>query len=149
MKKWLIIAGFVVAFAIGSLSSGLFFPAKGNYNGFNDAMYNRGSEGHMMYYGHGPGMMNRMGNSNGMHGMGYSEIPGHMMGNWNGNHMHMMGNMHGGAMYGQMPMMPGMMADFFGEAAKALDMPADQLQSELQSGKSLGAIAEQKGLMKE
>lgn len=117
MKKWLLVAGFVGAFAVGSMTGGSVFSYASSNTGINDTSLN------MMGSSQGSGMMNMMGDSNGMD---------------------MMGSMSG--MMNTMSIMDDLMADIFNEAAQTLRMTTDQLQNEIQSGKSLVTIAEEQGV---
>ena len=120
MKKWLLVAGFVGAFAVGSMTGGSVFSYASSNDGINDTTSN------MMGSNQGSGMMNMMGDSNGMG---------------------MMGSMSG--MMNTMSIMDDLMADIFNEAAKTLRMTTDQLKNELQSGKSLATIADEQGVKTE
>jgi hypothetical protein len=123
MKKWLLVAGFVGAFAVGSMTGGSVFSYASSDTGINDTSSNIVGENQMMESNQGSGMMNMMGDSNGMG---------------------MMENMNG--MMNTMSIMDNLMADIFNEAAKTLGMTTDQLQNELQSGKSLAMIAKEQGV---
>jgi uncharacterized protein YidB (DUF937 family) len=120
MKKWLLVAGFVGAFAVGSMTGGSVFSYASSNADTNDTPSN------MMGSNQGSGMMNMMGDSTGMG---------------------MMGSMSG--MMNTMSNMNDLMADIFNEAAKTLRMTTEQLQNELQSGKSLATIAEEQGVKTE
>ena len=63
--------------------------------------------------------------------------------------MRTMANMNGSDMMDTMSIMEDVMANLFGEAAKTLGMTTDQLQTGLQSGKSLKDISEEQGLIKD
>jgi hypothetical protein len=123
MKKLLLVAGFVGAFAIGSMTEGSVFSYASSNTEMNDVSSNMMGGNGMMSSNQGSGMMNMMGNSNGMG---------------------MMGNMNG--MMDTMSMMDDLMADIFSETAKTLGMTSDQLQNELQSGKSIATIADEQGI---
>lgn len=127
MKKWLLVAGFVGAFAVGSITGGSVISYASSNTGMNDTTSNMMGENLLMGSNQGSGMMNTMGDSNGMG---------------------MMGSMSGmmNTMMNTMPIMDDLMADIFNEAAKTLGMTIDQLQNELQSGKSLATIAEDQGV---
>ncbi|MDF0727724.1 hypothetical protein PY093_13675 [Cytobacillus sp. S13-E01] len=60
MKKWLLVAGFVGAFAVGSMTGGSVFSYASSNAGMND------TTSYMMGSSQGSGMMNMMGDSNGM-----------------------------------------------------------------------------------
>lgn len=121
------IAGFVGAFAIGSMTSGSFFSFAST-NSENATFNNRISENRMMNSSQGSRMMNMMSDSSGMN---------------------MMASMNGTDMMDTMYMMDDLMADLFKEAAKSLGMTTDQLQTELQSGKPLEVISEEQGIIKD
>jgi hypothetical protein len=123
MKKLLIVAGFIGAFAVGSMTGGSVFSYASSNTGMNDTSQNMMGENGMMSSNQGSEMMNMMGNSNGMG---------------------MMGNMNG--MMDTMSIMDDLMTDLFSEAAKTLKMTTDQLKNEIQSGKSLATIAEEQGV---
>lgn len=123
MKKLLIVAGLVGAFAIGSMTGGTVFSYASSTTGTNDTSTNVMDENEMMDSNQSSGMMNMMGDSSGMG---------------------MMGSMSG--MMNTMSIMDDLMADIFNEAAKTLGMTTDQLQDEIQSGKSLATIAVEQGI---
>jgi hypothetical protein len=123
MKKLLIVAGFVGAFAIGSMTTGSVFSYASSNNEVNNTFPNMMGQNGMMNSNQGSGMMNMMGNASGMD---------------------MMGDMAG--MMGSMSTMNDLMTKLFNEAAQSLGMTTDQLQNELQSGKSLEAISEGQGV---
>lgn len=118
MKKLLIVAGLVGAFAVGSMTGGSVLSYASSNTGITDTSSNVMDENQMMGSNQGSGMMNMMGDSNGMG----------MMGSTN-EMMNTMSNMND------------LMTDLFSEAAKTLGMTTDQLQKEIQSGKSLDTIA--------
>lgn len=122
MKKWLVVAGFIGAFAVGSMTSGLISPNASSDSGEDDTTVNAESENGMM----------EMSDSNAMD----------MMGDSNG--MDMMGNMS--EMMDTMSIMNDLMTELSSEAAQTLDMTTDELQSEIKSGKSLATIAEEQGI---
>ncbi|MDC3424354.1 hypothetical protein NC797_07520 [Aquibacillus sp. 3ASR75-11] len=123
MKKLLIVAGFVVAFGAGSMTGGTVFSYASSNTGTNDTSTNVMDENGMMDSNQSLGMMNMMGDSSGMG---------------------MMGSMSG--MMNTMSIMDNLMADIFNEAAKTLGVTTDQLQNEIQSGKSLEMIADEQGV---
>ncbi|MDC3418692.1 hypothetical protein [Aquibacillus salsiterrae] len=123
MKKLLIIAGFVGAFAVGSMTGGPVLSYASSTIGSTEASLNMMGDNQMMDTNQGSGMMNMMGNSNGMG---------------------MMGNMNG--MMNSMSNMNDLMTNIFSEAAKTLGMTEEQLQKEIQSGKSLDTIADEQGV---
>lgn len=126
MKKWLLVAGFVGAFAVGSMTGGSVFTNASSNAGVNDTSKNMMDENQMLEMKQGSGMMNMMGDSNGMK---------------------MMENMDG--MMGGMSIMDDVMTDLSSEAAKTLGMTTDQLQNKIQSGKSLAMVAEEQGVKTE
>ena len=109
MKKLLIVAGLVGAFAVGSMTGGSVLSYASSSTGVTDTSSNVMDENQMMGSNQGSGMMNMMGSTNEM--------------------MNTMSNMND------------LMTDLFSEAAKTLGMTTDQLQKEIQSGKSLDTIA--------
>lgn len=123
MKKLLIVAGLVGAFAIGATTAGPIFSYASSNIGADDASSNRMGQNEMMNSDQGSGMANMMGDSSGMGSMG---------------------NMNG--MMDSMSSMGDMMDNLLNVAAQNLGMTTDQLQNELRSGKSLETISEEKGV---
>lgn len=126
MKKLLIVAGFVGAFAIGSMTTGSVFSYASSNSEVNNTFPNMMGQNGIMNSNQGSGMMTMMGNASGMD---------------------MMGDMSG--MMGSMSNMNDLMTKFFNEAAQSLSMTTDKLKNELQSGKSLAKIAEEQGVKTE
>ncbi|KRG13949.1 hypothetical protein ACA30_13580 [Virgibacillus soli] len=128
MKKWLVVAGFVGAFTIGAMTSGSFSSFASAISGMNDTSNIEVNENRMTDSSQGSAMMNMMGTSGGMN---------------------MMANMNGTDMMNTMSNMVDLMDHLFSEAAKTLGMTTEQLQTELQDGKSLKAISEERGIVKD
>ncbi|WP_188453317.1 hypothetical protein [Virgibacillus oceani] len=120
MKKLLIVAGFVGAFTVGSMTAGPFFSYASSNNWVNDKPLNMMEQNEMMSSNQDSGMM---GVSSGMG---------------------MMGNMN--EMMDSMSIMDDLRTDLFSEAAKTLKMTTDQLRNEIQSGKSLETITDKQGV---
>ncbi|MDC3415156.1 hypothetical protein [Terrihalobacillus insolitus] len=89
----------------------------------NDTSSTIMNENQMMGLNQGSGMMSMMGDSNGMD---------------------MMGSMD--QMMNTISNMSDLMTDLYNEAAKTLRMTTDQLQNEIENGKSLETIAEEQGV---
>lgn len=123
MKKLVIVAGLVGAFVIGATTAGPIFSYASSNNGAYDASSNIMGQNEMMNSDQDSEMMNMLGGSSGMNKMG---------------------NMNG--MMDSMSSMGDMMDNLFSVAAQNLGMTTDQLQNELQSGKSLETISEEKGV---
>lgn len=66
MRKWLIVAGFVGAFAVGSMTIGSDFSYASSNNGVNDISPNKTGVSGMMNSNQDSGTTNMMGNMNGM-----------------------------------------------------------------------------------
>lgn len=141
MKKLLVIGSIVAAFAIGLFVSGAWLSADGFGRAERVAVPKFVNEDLRM--DQRPGMMEMgQGNyrGNGMMGMGQSEYH---------NGRGMMGGMNGFHMGNGMPVMRDMMGSLINETAQALKITPDELQTELQAGKSIAEISKAKGVKME
>jgi uncharacterized protein YidB (DUF937 family) len=146
MKKYLIAAGLVGAFFIGSISTGAFFSYT-NSNPMMNGMMNDRGPGMGMMNQQESGEMGPRGGMMGQNGMMNDRGPGMgMMNQQEPGEMGPRGMMGQNNMMANLGNMSEIMDSVFKEAAKTLGITTEELQNAMQSGKTINSIAEEKGI---